>query len=133
MTINVKQITFTELLLTWSAQYPRNMPWKDTKDPYKIWLSEIILQQTKVAQGLPYYEKFVAAYPKITDLAAAPEDEIMRLWQGLGYYSRARNLQLTARIITEKYGGVFPNTYAEIRTLKGIGDYTAAAIASFAE
>ena len=132
MQIKIKQLRFTAELLKWSAENPRHLPWKNTKDAYKIWLSEIILQQTRVEQGLPYYEKFVAAYPQITDLAAAPEDEVMRLWQGLGYYSRARNLQITAKNIAEKYAGVFPNTYTEIRALKGIGDYTAAAIASFA-
>ncbi|MDR1951842.1 MAG: A/G-specific adenine glycosylase [Bacteroidales bacterium] len=119
-------------LSDWFLQHKRDLPWRHTKDPYLIWLSEVILQQTQVVQGLPYYEKFVEKYPKIEDLANASEDEVLKLWQGLGYYSRARNLHKTAKLITEKYNGQFPNTYAEIRVLPGIGDYTAAAIASFA-
>lgn len=122
---------FRKNLLEWSAQNPRPMPWKAEPDPYKIWLSEIILQQTRVEQGMPYYQKFVAKYPRVQDLAQAPEDELMKLWEGLGYYSRARNLHAAAKYIAKEYKGVFPNTYADIRALKGVGNYTAAAIASF--
>lgn len=110
----------------------RSLPWKNSQNAYHIWLSEIILQQTRVAQGKPYYEKFVRTFPTITELADATEDEVLKLWQGLGYYSRARNLHHTAKFIKEHYKGIFPNTYEDIRALKGVGDYTAAAIASFA-
>ncbi len=122
---------FQTTLMDWSATHPRPMPWKGERDPYKIWLSEIILQQTRVEQGWPYYERFVGQYPTIDDLAKAPEDAVLKLWEGLGYYSRARNLHFTAKWITSQYGGVFPSDYEAIRALKGIGDYTAAAIASF--
>ena len=108
------------------------MPWKAEKNPYYIWLSEIILQQTRVEQGLPYYLKFVHAYPTVKDLASADEDEVLKLWEGLGYYSRARNLLKAARHIAEVLDGEFPTTYAGIRALIGTGDYTAAAVASFA-
>jgi len=108
------------------------MPWKGEKDPYKIWLSEIILQQTRVEQGLAYYNNFLKTFPTITELACAPDQKVFKLWEGLGYYSRCRNLIATARIITEKYKGSFPRNYEEILALKGIGPYTAAAIASFA-
>ena len=108
------------------------MPWKGEKNPYLIWLSEIILQQTRVAQGLPYFEKFKLAYPTISDLANAPEDEVLKNWEGLGYYSRARNLHFTAKDIRDNYNGIFPTTYEDILKLKGVGTYTAAAIASFA-
>lgn len=124
--------TFTKKLLAWFSKNHRPMPWKGEKNPYLIWLSEIILQQTRVAQGLPYFEKFKAAYPTITDLANAPEDEVLKLWEGLGYYSRARNLHFTAKDIRDNYGGVFPTAYEDILKLKGVGTYTAAAIASFA-
>lgn len=123
---------FTYEILTWYDQNKRNLPWRNTTSPYFIWLSEIILQQTKVDQGLPYYEKFISNFPTVQDLAKASEDEVLKNWQGLGYYSRARNLHKTAKIITEKYNGNFPSTYNEIIQLKGIGPYTAAAIASFA-
>ncbi|HOY07625.1 MAG TPA: A/G-specific adenine glycosylase [Saprospiraceae bacterium] len=123
---------FRTQLLSWAATHVRPMPWKGERDPYKIWLSEIILQQTRVEQGLPYYEKFVAAYPTVIHLAAAPEDELFKLWEGLGYYSRARNLHFTAKHIAGTLDGRFPDTYDDIRALKGVGDYTAAAIASFA-
>ncbi len=106
------------------------LPWRQTKDPYKIWISEIILQQTRVAQGLPYYNKFVAAYPTVHDLANAPEEEILKLWQGLGYYSRARNLLFTSKIVANKLNGTFPDNYTDLKKLKGVGDYTASAIAS---
>jgi len=123
---------FTKLLLDWFAQNDRPLPWKGEKNPYLIWLSEIILQQTRVEQGLPYFNRFSEKYPRITDLANAPEDEVMKLWEGLGYYSRARNLHFTAKHIAYDLKGVFPKTYKEILKLKGVGPYTAAAIASFA-
>jgi A/G-specific adenine glycosylase len=123
---------FTQQLLLWAAQHPRPLPWKGERDPYKIWLSEVILQQTRVEQGLPYYERFVAQYPSIRELADASEDELFKLWEGLGYYSRARNLHATAKHIAYDLNGLFPSTYEGIRALKGVGDYTAAAIASFA-
>ncbi len=122
----------TNLLITWFLKNKRDLPWRKTKDPYKIWLSEIILQQTRVEQGKPYYYKFIAEYPTIKSLAKANDDEVMKLWQGLGYYSRARNLLFTARQITAQNAGKFPTTYKEINELKGIWDYTAAAISSFA-
>ncbi len=121
----------TTKLLEWYRQNKRDLPWRDIKDPYKIWLSEIILQQTQVAQGLPYYLKFIDSYPSIYQLAAATEQEVLNLWQGLGYYTRARNLHHTAKDIVANYNGVFPETYKELLKLKGIGEYTAAAIASF--
>lgn len=119
-------------LLDWHAEVDRDMPWKETRDPYKIWLSEVILQQTRVAQGLPYYLNFVSAYPTVADLAAAPSEDVMKLWQGLGYYSRARNMHSAAKTIVEVHGGEFPTDYTDVLALKGIGPYTAAAIVSFA-
>lgn len=127
-----KKIFFTATLLKWFASHHRPMPWKGEQNPYLIWLSEIILQQTRVEQGLPYFEKFKAAYPKIEDLADAPEDEVLKLWEGLGYYSRARNLHFTAKYVARELGGQFPDNYNDILALKGVGPYTAAAIASFA-
>ncbi|ADR22569.1 A/G-specific adenine glycosylase [Marivirga tractuosa] len=124
--------SFSNLLINWYNQHQRDLPWRDTSDPYRIWLSEIILQQTRVDQGLPYYNKFINQYPSVHELAKAPEDEVMRLWQGLGYYSRARNLHECAKSIVNQYDGEFPDTYEELLKLKGIGKYTAAAIASFA-
>lgn len=123
---------FAPKLLAWYERYGRDLPWRHTTNPYHIWLSEIILQQTRVVQGMPYYYRFIETFPTITDLAHADEREVLRLWQGLGYYSRARNLHRTAKIVVEDYGGVFPTTYQELLKLKGIGPYTAAAIASFA-
>ena len=123
---------FTNNLMEWFAQNHRPLPWKGEKNPYYVWLSEIILQQTRVEQGLPYFERFQEKYPRIEDLAQAPEDEVMKLWEGLGYYSRARNLHFTAKMITDELAGKFPDTYEEILRLKGVGTYTAAAIASFA-
>lgn len=123
---------FAKKLQKWYKINRRDLPWRGTKDPYKIWLSEIILQQTQVIQGLSYYNKFVERYPDIKLLAGAPIDEVMKLWQGLGYYSRARNLHEAAGFVANTYKGVFPKTYKEIRALKGVGDYTAAAISSLA-
>ena len=123
---------FSIKLYEWHSHVERDLPWKTSSDPYKIWLSEIILQQTRVAQGRPYYLKFVENFPTVFDLANADLDEVLLLWQGLGYYSRARNMHQTARIVADQYKGKFPDTYAEISALKGIGDYTASAILSFA-
>ena len=123
---------FRKNLKKWSKEHPREMPWKGEKDPYKIWLSEIILQQTRVQQGLPYFEKFVKKYPTIKHLAKAPDDEVMKMWEGLGYYSRARNLLATARFVADELDGEFPTTYNNVLSLKGVGPYTAAAITSFA-
>ena len=119
-------------LLDWYEKNKRDLPWRRTRDPYKIWVSEIMLQQTRVAAVLDYYRRFLESAPTVADLAALPEDALMKLWQGLGYYSRARNLQKAARQIMEQFGGVFPNTYEDIRSLAGVGDYTAGAIASIA-
>ncbi len=121
---------FSKKLIDWYLQNKRDLPWRKTDDPYRIWLSEIILQQTRVEQGMPYYFKFVEAYPDILALANAPHDEVLKLWQGLGYYSRARNLHETAKKVAYELSGKFPDTYSEIKKLKGIGDYTASAIAS---
>jgi A/G-specific adenine glycosylase len=123
---------FREHLYQWTEANPRPMPWKGESDPYLIWLSEIILQQTRVNQGWPYFEKFKKAYPTVHDLANAPEDEVMKLWQGLGYYSRARNLHFTAKYISTELDGRFPETIEGLQQLKGVGAYTAAAIGSFA-
>nr|WP_295927300.1 A/G-specific adenine glycosylase [uncultured Dyadobacter sp.] len=125
-------IDFNRKLKSWYVENHRPLPWRETKDPYKIWLSEVILQQTRVAQGMPYYERFVDQYPTVFDLAAADERDVLRLWQGLGYYSRARNMHFTARQVVADFGGKFPETAAELARLKGLGHYTAAAIASFA-
>jgi A/G-specific adenine glycosylase len=121
---------FSNKLAEWYQINKRTLPWRETTDPYRIWLSEIILQQTRVAQGLPYYMRFVERFAKVGQLAAAPETEVLRLWQGLGYYSRARNLHACAKEIVRDHASQFPKTFAELRQLKGIGDYTAAAIAS---
>lgn len=123
---------FSKKIVDWYLVNPRDLPWRKTKDPYRIWLSEVILQQTRVAQGLPYYMEFVRNFPNVKALAAASEDNVMRTWQGLGYYSRARNLHACAKVITSKYNGKFPKTQAELLALPGIGEYTAAAIASIA-
>ena len=123
---------FGEKIISWYLKNKRDLPWRNTKNPYKIWLSEIILQQTRVAQGLPYYHKFVENFPTINELADADEGEILRTWQGLGYYSRGRNLHKTAKIIKNEYSGKFPEHFEDLKKLKGIGPYTAAAIASFA-
>ena len=122
---------FQEKIKNWYQINKRNLPWRNTTDPYKIWISEIILQQTQVSQGLPYYHRFVSEFSTVTELANADEDHILKLWQGLGYYSRARNLHYTAKVIRDKYNSNFPSDYDSIKKLKGVGDYTAAAISSF--
>jgi A/G-specific adenine glycosylase len=123
---------FSQLLIDWYRQHKRELPWRETSDPYKIWISEIILQQTRVNQGLSYYYNFINRFPDIISLSEANEDEVLKLWQGLGYYSRARNLHATAKIIASDYNGHFPDDYPSVIKLKGIGEYTAAAICSFA-
>jgi A/G-specific adenine glycosylase len=123
---------FAATLLNWYPRHRRDLPWRHTRDPYAIWLSEVILQQTRVKQGLPYYLDFITSYPTVHDLAAAPQDEVLRHWQGLGYYSRARNMHHTAQQVVQEYGGQFPGSYQELLKLRGVGQYTAAAIASFA-
>lgn len=122
----------SDLLIDWYSKNKRDLPWRGTQDPYPIWLSEIILQQTQVKQGLPYFNRFMAAFPTVQALAEAPEETVLKQWQGLGYYSRARNLHAAAKRVCEQHGGQFPNTYDAVRALPGIGDYTAAAILSFA-
>lgn len=124
------QLLFSKKLISWYLENKREMPWRETTNPYFIWLSEIILQQTRVAQGLPYYLTFTETFPTIQDLAKAPEEQVLKLWQGLGYYSRARNLHAAAKYVTDECNGKFPNTYDAIIKMKGVGDYTASAIAS---
>ena len=121
---------FSVRLLEWYAENGRELPWRGTRDPYRIWVSEVILQQTRVAQGYDYFLRFMRRFPTVESLAQASEDEVLRLWQGLGYYSRARNLHQAARQVVAMGG--FPDTYEAIRSLRGVGDYTAAAIASLA-
>jgi len=128
----MNKIHFSTLLIEWYQNHKRNLPWRKTKDPYKIWLSEVLLQQTRVNQGLPYYIKFVKRFATVNDLAHAHEKEVLRLWQGLGYYSRARNLHKCAKIVSNDFKGRFPKTVDLLKKLPGIGDYTAAAIASLA-
>lgn len=123
-------MTFSNILIHWYLRNKRDLPWRNTLNPYYIWLSEIILQQTRVEQGTAYYLKFVSHFPKVEDLARASEQQVLKLWQGLGYYSRARNLHFSAQYIVDYLNGVFPSTYNEILKLKGVGDYTASAIAS---
>jgi A/G-specific adenine glycosylase len=122
---------FSEKVVKWYENNKRKLPWRETIDPYKIWLSEIILQQTRVSQGLPYYEAFIRQYPNVQALSSAPEQEVLRLWQGLGYYSRARNLHKCAKHVVKNFSGRFPPTFDELLKLPGVGAYTAAAIASF--
>ncbi|WP_372751119.1 A/G-specific adenine glycosylase [Labilibaculum sp.] len=122
----------TNQIISWYLQNKRDLPWRETKDPYKIWISEIMLQQTRVATAIDYFNRFMHQFPTISDLAKAKEQEVLKLWQGLGYYSRARNLHETAKTIHTKYKGIFPKSHKDILALKGIGTYTAAAIASFA-
>ncbi len=126
-------MSFSARILDWYQDHKRALPWRETKNPYIIWLSEIILQQTRVEQGTPYFFKFVEEYPNVTKFAAAEEENILRLWQGLGYYSRARNMHKAAKQVVDLYAGVFPTHYSELLSLPGVGEYTAAAIASFAE
>ena len=123
---------FSNLLIKWYLQNKRDLPWRNTTNPYPIWLSEIMLQQTRVAQGMPYFLSFTTAFPTVFDLAKASEEQVLKLWQGLGYYSRARNLHQTAQYITTELNGIFPVNYNDLLKLKGVGEYTAAAIASFA-
>ena len=130
MSLSILSMLFSENILWWYAKNKRSLPWRSTRDPYKIWLSEIILQQTRVAQGTPYYLKFIERFPQVENLAEADEEEVLKLWQGLGYYSRARNLHATAKNIVENHQGRFPESYKELIKLRGIGDYTASAIAS---
>ncbi len=123
-------MSFSEILIDWYLGNKRDLPWRKTQNPYFVWLSEIILQQTQVKQGLPYYEVFIEQFPTIFDLAKAKEVKVLKLWQGLGYYSRARNLHASAKYVVEKLNGKFPQTYKSLLQLKGVGDYTASAIAS---
>ena len=125
-------VHFQETLVAWYLANKRDLPWRETKDPYRIWLSEIILQQTRVSQGKPYYLKFIHEFPEVKDLAEATEQKVLSLWQGLGYYSRARNLHAASKEIINKRQGVFPTSYSDLLNLKGVGPYTAAAVASFA-
>lgn len=123
---------FSKILLDWFDEHRRDLPWRNTDNPYEIWVSEIILQQTRVAQGLSYYHNFIRNFPSIKALAEADESQVLKVWQGLGYYSRARNMHAAAQSVVRDHGGKFPSDYDGIRRLKGVGDYTAAAIASFA-
>ena len=123
-------MNFAKLLVSWYLDNRRPLPWRSTTDPYRIWLSEIILQQTRVDQGKPYYLSFVKSFPKVEDLASASEEEVLKLWQGLGYYSRARNLHASAKYVSNVLRGIFPSNYKDLLALKGVGDYTASAIAS---
>ncbi|MBT7653561.1 MAG: A/G-specific adenine glycosylase [Flavobacteriaceae bacterium] len=123
-------MNWTEKLLLWYSENKRSFVWRSTKEPYHIWISEIILQQTRTSQGLPYYKIFLKTFPLISDLATADENEVLKLWQGLGYYSRARNLHATAKYIHFECGGIFPSSFDDLIKLKGIGDYTASAISS---
>lgn len=133
MKTSATKVSFTKNLLLWNKKLnKREMPWKGEKDPYKIWLSEIILQQTRVEQGWEYYNRFIKTYPTVKKLAIAPDEKVFKHWEGLGYYSRCKNLLSTARFIAKEKNGKFPDTYEDILALKGIGPYTAAAIASFA-
>lgn len=124
-------MNFAREIIEWYQHHKRDLPWRNTSDPYIIWLSEIIMQQTRVEQGTPYFERFAEKYPTIKHFASASEDEILKLWQGLGYYSRGRNMHQTAQIVMEEHEGYFPKNYDSLLRLKGIGEYTAAAISSF--
>jgi len=123
-------MSFSKRLINWYHIHKRDLPWRNTTDPFHIWLSEVILQQTRVQQGLPYYNRFIKAFPGVEDLASAPQEKVLKLWQGLGYYSRARNLHTAAQQVAA--AGAFPDNYKDLLKLKGVGEYTAAAIASFA-
>ena len=124
--------TFSKRLLSWHKTTDRQLPWKTTREPYNIWISEVIMQQTQIIQGLAYYERIIKTFPQVEDMASAQDDEIMYLWKGLGYYSRARNMHKAAKIISERYNGQFPKEYKSLLALPGIGPYTASAIMSFA-
>lgn len=124
-------MSFQSEIVAWYLKNKRELPWRGTTDPYVIWLSEIILQQTRVEQGMPYFLKFLENFPTVNDFASASEERVLKLWQGLGYYSRGRNMLHTAKYVMEKYNGIFPTTFKELIKLKGVGDYTAAAISSF--
>ena len=128
----MEKLKITNSLINWYNQNKRDLPWRNTKDAYTIWLSEIILQQTRVSQGLPYFQKFIEEYPTVNEMARAAEEEVLNLWQGLGYYSRARNMHATSKLIVQEYDGIFPSNYQHVLALKGVGEYTAAAITSFA-
>lgn len=121
---------FTSSVLNWYAEHKRPMPWRETGDPYKIWISEIMLQQTRVDQAWPYFERFISEFPTVFDLAKANQQQVLKAWEGLGYYSRARNLHAAAKTIVDEYNGKLPESYDEIIKLKGIGPYSAAAITS---
>ena len=125
-------MSFNSTLTIWYSANKRDLPWRKTKNPYNIWLSEIILQQTQVKQGLPYYDAFISNFPTIEDLANASETEVLKLWQGLGYYSRARNLHFSAKHISENLNSVFPKNFKDLLQLKGVGDYTAVRFLQFA-
>ena len=129
---NAKRLPNLSPLLAWYKESARALPWRETRDPYRIWVSEIMLQQTRVEAVIPYYHRFLAALPDVAALANAPEEQILKLWEGLGYYSRVRNMQKAAKVIMSQHGGVFPNNYADIMALPGIGEYTAGAIGAFA-
>ncbi|RHJ92412.1 A/G-specific adenine glycosylase [Parabacteroides bouchesdurhonensis] len=128
---NESDLELSHILIEWYNENKRNLPWRNTNNPYVIWISEVILQQTRVIQGLDYFNRFIGRFPDVASLAAASEDEVLKYWQGLGYYSRARNLRMAAQDIMNRFGGTFPDVYQDILSLKGIGEYTAAAIASF--
>jgi A/G-specific adenine glycosylase len=132
MKTNEKSLVISDLLGEWYEQNKRILPWRESTDPYIIWVSEIILQQTRVVQGLDYFNRFVRRFPNVASLAVADEDEVLKYWEGLGYYSRARNMHTAAKEIMDRFGGVFPSGYEDVLSLKGIGEYTAAAIVSFA-
>ena len=125
------ELETSRLLRDWYRIHKRELPWRESSDPYIIWISEIILQQTRVAQGMDYFLRFTERFPDVASLASAEEDEVLKYWQGLGYYSRARNLHAAAKDIMERFGGIFPERYEDVISLKGIGEYTAAAIVSF--
>lgn len=127
-----KDLRISNILTRWYKEKRRDLPWRNTNDPYIIWVSEVILQQTRVDQGYAYFSRFVETFPTVQSLAEAEETEILKLWQGLGYYSRARNMHVAARMVENEFGGVFPNNYADVLRLKGVGEYTAAAVVSFA-
>jgi A/G-specific adenine glycosylase len=120
----------TSKLINWYSKNKRKLPWRSSPEPYRVWLSEVILQQTRIDQGTPYYQKFIKSYPDIQSLARANEADVLKLWQGLGYYSRARNLHAAAKQVVDEFDGIFPENYQDLLRLKGVGSYSAAAIAS---